>query len=481
MRNGSMGRRIASGGLMAVLVFLAAAGCGGAKLQANASEESSGTVYTVGSSRESGSAAAVNGSGANRYQLAEAAYPGRPPYPDRTENMDYDAYSKIWEVWVEEQRSRSRLTELQDTALQEFARNTTRQFLSGSQEKNPVYSPVNLYLALAMLAETTDGQSRQQILDVLEVGTIEDLRTMASVPWNLCYEDDGTVTSLPAGSIWLRNDRSYNQETLDRLAGQYYTSAFQGPMGTEAYNQALQSWLNEHTGNLLQEQASDIKTKEDTELALASTMYYRAKWTDEFQEANTRDRVFYGKYGNQVYPFLNKSESGHYYWGDQFTAVSQDLHNSGSMWLILPDEGVAVEELLLGKEVFELLQSRTQWEKQKYMIVNLSVPKFDVVSDMDLLEELKKLGITDVLNADTADFSPLAGPDAGIFLSQADHAARVKVDEYGVEAAAYTVVLGALGAIPPEEEVDFVLDRPFLFVITSRQGLPLFCGIVQVL
>ena len=96
-------------------------------------------------------------------------------------------------------------------------------------------------------------------------------------------------------------------------------------------------------------------------------------------------------------------------------------------------------------------------------------------------EELKKLGITDVLNADTADFSPLAGPGAGIFLSQADHAARVKVDEYGVEAAAYTVVLGALGAIPPEEEVDFVLDRPFLFVITSRQGLPLFCGIVQVL
>lgn len=30
----------------------------------------------------------------------------------------------------------------------------------------------------------------------------------------------------------------------------------------------------------------------------------------------------------------------------------------------------------------------------------------------------------------------------------------------------------------PEEEVEFVLDRPFLFVITSNDGLPLFVGTV---
>ncbi|RHO58079.1 hypothetical protein DW094_00440 [Ruminococcaceae bacterium AM07-15] len=31
---------------------------------------------------------------------------------------------------------------------------------------------------------------------------------------------------------------------------------------------------------------------------------------------------------------------------------------------------------------------------------------------------------------------------------------------------------------PPKEEVEFVLDRPFLFVITSNDGLPLFVGAV---
>lgn len=68
---------------------------------------------------------------------------------------------------------------------------------------------------------------------------------------------------------------------------------------------------------------------------------------------------------------------------------------------------------------------------------------------------------------------------AEIFLSKADHAARVAIDEEGVTAAAYTVMMMAGTAAPPEEEMDFVLDRPFLFAITGADGLPLFVGVVN--
>ena len=66
-----------------------------------------------------------------------------------------------------------------------------------------------------------------------------------------------------------------------------------------------------------------------------------------------------------------------------------------------------------------------------------------------------------------------------IFLSQAKHAARVSIDEEGCTAAAYTVMAACGAAAPPEEEIDFVLDRPFLFVITGPSGTPLFTGIVN--
>ena len=52
-------------------------------------------------------------------------------------------------------------------------------------------------------------------------------------------------------------------------------------------------------------------------------------------------------------------------------------------------------------------------------------------------------------------------------------------DEEGVTAAAYTVMLMCGAGMPPMEEMDFILDRPFLFVITSRDNLPLFAGVVN--
>ena len=52
------------------------------------------------------------------------------------------------------------------------------------------------------------------------------------------------------------------------------------------------------------------------------------------------------------------------------------------------------------------------------------------------------------------------------------------IDEEGVTAAAYTVMAAAGSSAPPEDEVDFVLDRPFLFVLASDDGLPLFAGTV---
>ena len=68
----------------------------------------------------------------------------------------------------------------------------------------------------------------------------------------------------------------------------------------------------------------------------------------------------------------------------------------------------------------------------------------------------------------------------GIFLSQAEHAVRVAIDEKGCTAAAYTVMaMSGGGSQPPDNVIDFVLNRPFLFVITDAAGLPLFTGIVR--
>ena len=66
---------------------------------------------------------------------------------------------------------------------------------------------------------------------------------------------------------------------MDSIARHYRASSYQGEMGTDAFNQALQDWLNEQTGGLLKEQAEGIKLTPETILALATTVYFRSKWS----------------------------------------------------------------------------------------------------------------------------------------------------------------------------------------------------------
>ena len=57
--------------------------------------------------------------------------------------------------------------------LDSYLRAVIPQLLTGSSGENKVCSPINIYMALAMLAEVTDGESREQILALLGSGDLE--------------------------------------------------------------------------------------------------------------------------------------------------------------------------------------------------------------------------------------------------------------------------------------------------------------------
>ena len=411
-------------------------------------------------------------------QLTKVVYPEMAKYPEPDGSMAENAYQDAYQAWRTSVAARIPKDEEYKNGIREFYEITMQEFLQDTEGKNKVYSPLNVFMALAMLAETTDGSSRQQILDLLGAESIEELRNNAGILWNANYCDDGTVTSLLASSVWLNDTVDYNADTLQTLADNYYASSFSGTMGSAEYNKMLQDWLNEQTGGLLEEQASNIQMDPFTVLGLATTVYFRAKWANEFNEANNTEEIFHTPSEDVTTEFMHQSRSDMYYWGENFSAISRRLKNSGEMLLILPDEDVTAESLLYDQEVLDFLQTGSSWENNKFLIVNQSVPKFDVVSDYSIIEGLKKLGITDVFDGAKADFSPLT-TDTEVAVDKATHAARVMIDEEGCIAAAFTVMNAATAARPPEEQVDFVLDRPFLFVIKGQDGQPLFVGIVN--
>ena len=288
--------------------------------------------------------------------------PGAAPESDNisdgsnTSDGAYDTYMDAYDAWWEDVHARRSLTDGYDNNMYHFLTDSTKSFLSGATGENLVYSPLNVYIALGMLAELTDGNSRQQILDLLGTESITLLRKQAYNLWNAHFRDDGLVTSILASSLWLNKDVGFRQSTMDILAKQYYASSYQGEMGSSKLNTALQNWLDEQTGGLLKKQASNVTLKPDTVLALATTLNYKAQWNDEFSSAKTKKSTFHADSGDVTCDFMHRQKASKtYYWGEKFSAISEGLEQSGSMWFLLPDKGVTVDELLNDNEAMSFL------------------------------------------------------------------------------------------------------------------------------
>ena len=405
--------------------------------------------------------------------VAGPAYPKMAPCPNYDDYTDYKDFSAALDLW-----NISRHTQYDQPVgyadnLNEFWQRSIAQFLSG--EGNRAYSPANVYMAMAMLAETTGGNSRKQILDLLGADSIEALRMQAGHVWNAQYCDDGQSTSLLANSLWLDDSYTFKDSAVQNLVNHYYASIFNGNLPSKEMSQQLQAWLNSQTGGLLQEQVKNQEFSEYAVFALASTIYFTAGWDKEFNAAKTADDVFHSKNGDITTAFMNGTMTGTYYWGSNFGAVRLKL-TKGYMWLILPDEGYTVEDILKEDEYLSMALAPNRKKKKKKIILNLSLPKFDISSQADLIDGMKALGLSDIFNEHKSDFTPITDADK-LVVDKIDHAVRVAIDEDGVVASAYTIIDMANGGMPPENEIDFVLDRPFLFLVTD--DVPLFAGVVE--
>lgn len=402
-------------------------------------------------------------------------YPRYDDYEDRESCMADRA------VWENESEHRRTTRENAAVSLSPFFTESSAEFLASHNNDNALWSPINAYIGLSMLAEITDGDSRKEILDLFGVSDIETLRSQVSAIWESVYEDDGNEICTLANSLWLEDGLHYNQDAMNNLAYHYYASVYQADLGSDSANKSIGNWLNKNTGGMLKDRTDKTDLSPETILALYSTLFFQAKWGDEFNSKNNTNDIFHGVTGDSNVTYMNKKLCQmNYYWHDNFSAVALNLKNGSTMWFILPDEGKTTADVLNGGAYGEMISSGSGedgWQNKKYMKVNLSVPKFDVSSTVNLKDGLGKMGVTKIFDMENSDFTAITS-DSPVYISAVHQSARVEIDEKGVKAATYIEIPGAGSAQPPEEIIDFVLDRPFVFVI-SKGNLPLFTGVVN--
>ena len=384
-----------------------------------------------------------------------------------------DAHSEWWKDYTEKVHK----SQTVQAGMEQYYELIQKELLSDATDHNAVCSPLNIYIALSMLAEVTDGNTRKQILDVLNVKDMDVLNKRIKAIWDANYVDTPALKSILANSIWLRNDIGYNEDTLKRLSVEYHASSYSGEMGSESMNQKLQKWTDEHTGELLTEYTKELKLKQESVLALISTVYYKASWDKNFPKEQTNKGIFHGALGEQSVPMMHNDIITNLYQTEHFQAVGLSLVDSGTMYFFLPKEGYKAQDIAADPEMIKICMEPVNVESNS-ALVHLTVPKFNDSDRINLLECLKDIGITDVLSDKQADFTPLTKEIENIYVSSAEHAAMVKIDEEGVTGAAYTALMMESAGII-QNQVDFIIDRPFVFAVAAPDGSILFTGVIQ--
>ncbi len=389
------------------------------------------------------------------------------------DNVQFLNSDRHWEWWSEYNSNIPAAIEVSST-MEDYYAEIVPELLLGSKD-NTVCSPLNTYIAFSVLAQMTEGESRQQMLTLLKADSIETVNERFNTLWATNSIDTPRLKSMLSNSVWLRDDTEYNGACMKKLSDEYHVQSFTGKMGSKEMDDALRNWTNEATKGLLKEYTEDMGFDRETVIKLISTIYYKAAWVNCFNKAGTDLQTFHGEAGDRTVDMMHTADTMPYYSNESFETVSLSLLDSGDMHVFLPREGVDVETLAGDSRVYEIALGKRA-EEASYPVVTLAFPKFSVNNKVDLIDMLRKLGVTDILDPRTADFKPVT--DESIYLSSAEHAALVEVDEEGVTGAAYTEMAMAGGAAIVER-VRLTVDRPFLFMITGRDGSILFAGIVR--
>jgi serpin B len=379
-------------------------------------------------------------------------------YPETYGYDDWDSYRRI--------RQENPLEEDFLSALDAFSYKTAAAVLS-SGEGNANFSPLSLYFALAIAGSGAGGETRAQILDLLGVDSVDTLYRECSRLYRRLYLDDGLSSLKIANSLWLGKNAVFRDAFVSNAVSNFYAPAFSIDFADPNAGKMMGSWIAENTNGTL---SPKLETDPEQILAIINTVYFYSQWIDRFDASKTAPDIFHSPEGDVTVDFMNRNAgSMAFARGEGYTRSSLPL-KKGSMVFILPDEGVNVASLVASPEkVREIFEGGESYNGE----VVWKVPKFGFDSKYDLIDTLKALGVSDAFEPD-ADFSGITGGTC--FISKVIQQTRIGINEEGVEASAYTYI-GYAGAVKPTGRADMILDRPFVYGITSDSGELLFVGI----
>ena len=342
----------------------------------------------------------------------------------------------------------------------------------GERTDNWLVSPFSLQCALGMLSNGANGETHDEILYTLGLSQYsqEEVNAYFKKLIEGLHTVNSAITVKTANSVWgnagvpLKED--FQKMNIENYSAMVSQLDFSDPSAVDQIN----AWCNQTTEGLIPSILDEVNPT--ATVYLLNSLYFKARWKSEFALEKTQEGDFNTSSGKVVKAdFMQTQRMAAYVENEWFTSTSLSYQNdSYVMRLILPQPEISIDQVLQALSESD----ENLWKNTILADINLKMPRFALENKMNLIPALLALGMKKAFTNE-ADFSSMS--DIATYISLVQQATRLRVDEEGSEGAAVTVIEGDLMSPLPEEEVDFFLDRPFLFqILEPATGTVLFMG-----
>lgn len=338
---------------------------------------------------------------------------------------------------------------------------------------NIFISPASVAIALEMLYNGAGGGTQQAMANTLELQglSLPAINSANASLLNALANPDTNVQLAIANSLWAKQEYPIRPDFLQRNQNFYKAQITNLDFNSADATNTINAWVRQRTNGRIEQIVNQINP-EDV-LFLINAIYFKGKWSNEFEPSQTTNEPFYLANGAaKQHPLMSQSGRYRYYENEQFQAVSLPYGTNGrlSLYVFLPNQNSNLTN-------FYQQLSAVNWEKWLAQFNqregSIRLPRFQMEHDLTLNDTLKALGMG-VAFTNNANFS---GVGDGLALSEVKHKTFVEVNEEGTEAAAVTSGRVMAVSAPIAEPFEMIVNRPFFCAIRDNQtGTILFMG-----
>jgi len=333
------------------------------------------------------------------------------------------------------------------------------------EPKNTMISPMSVSLALAMVYNGAEGNTKKQMEEMLHKAglTPDDInQSYKDLVAGLASHDPKVELSI-SNAIFYRNTFPVKGafKTTNR---DYYDAEVSGldfSKTSETLN-TVNGWVDTKTKGKIDKIIEEVKPEDI--MYLLNAIYFNGEWKYRFETNDTQEMAFTKEDNTMVQVPTMYIEKPFNYYGHQNFELLEMPYGSGkySMLVFLPASGKNTNDVIsqmTSENMDNWISKLTEQKKKVYL------PKFEFKFDNSLVDELTALGMTDAFNDAKANLSGISDA-AQLVISAVMHKSYIKVDERGTEAAAVTGITVGVTSIPIDNP--FRVDRPFVFAIREK-------------